>query len=1275
MNFFSHQYSSWTLLKGIFKSIFFLILVVTELQAATYYTRATGDWNVSSTWSTVGCNNATNAGTFPVAGDIVNICSGHTVTMTVNANCQELTILNGGVLTTSNYFILTVSNNMDVQNGGSINLDGKGSGGASGGSPGASTTCSGTTLGSAGGGYGGNGGNGGKGALGGTTNYGSITAPVSLGSGGGTGCSAGGSGGGALKLLVTNTLTVNGNVSANGSDGASYAGGGSGGSLWIVVNVLAGATGEISVNGGAGYAGSYYGGGGGGGRIAYYYTVNTYAGDITAYGGNAGSTAEKGGAGTIYEKSATSNGNLKIVNNGATNVLTPLDLTTVITYNSVNSSGNANLYLTGTQTSVITDLNISSNSTIIGTTTDLTIGNDYLLAGTMVYPLLTRLEVGNDYVIALGATMTTVVLTTLTVDHDLSVLGTSSMDVVATLTIGNNLSVSGTMTLPTGSLTTTTDVANNLIVPFGGTITGSSLVFNVLNNMDVQNGGSINLDGKGSGGASGGSPGASTTCSGTTLGSAGGGYGGNGGNGGKGALGGTTNYGSITAPVSLGSGGGTGCSAGGSGGGALKLLVTNTLTVNGNVSANGSDGASYAGGGSGGSLWIVVNVLAGATGEISVNGGAGYAGSYYGGGGGGGRIAYYYTVNTYAGDITAYGGNAGSTAEKGGAGTIFSYDGTNDVAVLDVINGGSSGANTLLDMTEVVTYNTVSVSGNAHLYLTGVQTRRIDNLTIDASSSIAGTTTDFKVNIDFVLNGTMNWPTLALLSVGRDYTIASGASVTTPSLTTLNVNNDLVASGPISSVSLTAINVNNDFNLLSTLDVGMSSLTTIVNNDLVVSGTISGSSLVFNASNNMDVQSGGSINLDGKGSIGASGGSPGASTTCSGTTLGSAGGGYGGNGGNGGKGALGGTTNYGSITAPVSLGSGGGTGCSAGGSGGGALKLLVTNTLTVNGNLSANGLDGASYAGGGSGGSIWFSASTITGITGVISANGGTGYAGSYYGGGGGGGRMAYYYDNITYGGSITVDGGSAGGAAIAGSVGTIHSNSPVSICSCPPDSYIPVTVIGITPAIPPCGVITPVVPDKPLPVIWLSFDALPGSSPNGSKYYDVYTQGANVKIEWATASEVNNNYFVVERSKNAIHFEEVGTVQGAGNSNSIRNYELYDRKPYIGTSYYRIKQVDFNGDYFYSSVQVVYIKPKTILNVFPNPSTDNIELVLSNEEPADLEVVMLDLYGRVVFRIALKVNKGIVKKRIHHTSIAKGTYILKIKNGEEEYVQKQVLL
>ena len=74
------------------------------------------------------------------------------------------------------------------------------------------------------------------------------------------------------------------------------------------------------------------------------------------------------------------------------------------------------------------------------------------------------------------------------------------------------------------------------------------------------------------------------------------------------------------------------------------------------------------------------------------------------------------------------------------------------------------------------------------------------------------------------------------------------------------------------------------------------------------------------------------------------------------------------------------------------------------------------------------------------------------------------------------------------------------------------------------------------------------------------------------------------VRLTWETASELNNDFFDVERSQNGLNFEKIGTVKGNGNSNILNQYTFLDKDPYVGFNYYRLKQVDYDGTKYFSS-------------------------------------------------------------------------------------------
>ncbi len=89
--------------------------------------------------------------------------------------------------------------------------------------------------------------------------------------------------------------------------------------------------------------------------------------------------------------------------------------------------------------------------------------------------------------------------------------------------------------------------------------------------------------------------------------------------------------------------------------------------------------------------------------------------------------------------------------------------------------------------------------------------------------------------------------------------------------------------------------------------------------------------------------------------------------------------------------------------------------------------------------------------------------------------------------------------------------------------------------------------------------------PPPPLPIELISFKAKPTKD--------------KVQITWSTASEINNNYFSIEKSIDGYNYQEIGQVSGAGNSSQTLNYSFFDDNPFHGVAYYRLSQTDYNGD------------------------------------------------------------------------------------------------
>lgn len=300
--------------------------------------------------------------------------------------------------------------------------------------------------------------------------------------------------------------------------------------------------------------------------------------------------------------------------------------------------------------------------------------------------------------------------------------------------------------------------------------------------------------------------------------------------------------------------------------------------------------------------------------------------------------------------------------------------------------------------------------------------------------------------------------------------------------------------------------------------------------------------------------------------------------------------------------------------------------------------------ISANGGTSANsGNDGG--GGGGAGGSVIldvsnFSFSATCPVT--ISANGGAGGSvnnSGTHGGGGGGGQGALIFSTTVPTTNVTIN-------ALNGAGG---SNST------PASSY---AQSGVGPNN--AGILGNL---GSLPIELLSFNAIR----NGDKV-DAY---------WTTVSELNNDYFTLERSKDGVNFEIVLTADGAGTSNYILNYSETDFSPYDGISYYRLKQTDFNGNSSYSQiVSVNYIFTDDNLSVYPNPSDGtNINVALKNVENKEILLVLRDVIGKEYYSkvVISSTENEIIGIDLEH-KLASGAYIITASSNNKLYSKKLII-
>ncbi len=171
--------------------------------------------------------------------------------------------------------------------------------------------------------------------------------------------------------------------------------------------------------------------------------------------------------------------------------------------------------------------------------------------------------------------------------------------------------------------------------------------------------------------------------------------------------------------------------------------------------------------------------------------------------------------------------------------------------------------------------------------------------------------------------------------------------------------------------------------------------------------------------------------------------------------------------------------------------------------------------------------------------------------------------------------------------------------------------------------------------------------PNNPLPIELGEFNAVLDNN--------------KIKLNWTTITEKNNDYFIIERSKNGESWEQLRQVKGAGTSSQLLNYKEIDYAPLDGISYYRLKQVDFDGKYSFSQIRAVDSKnfQATQLDLYPNPVTGNVVTLNSERDIINGKLTIYSVAGNVVYEEDNLFGKTV---ELSTQNLSKGTYILEIK-------------
>jgi hypothetical protein len=151
--------------------------------------------------------------------------------------------------------------------------------------------------------------------------------------------------------------------------------------------------------------------------------------------------------------------------------------------------------------------------------------------------------------------------------------------------------------------------------------------------------------------------------------------------------------------------------------------------------------------------------------------------------------------------------------------------------------------------------------------------------------------------------------------------------------------------------------------------------------------------------------------------------------------------------------------------------------------------------------------------------------------------------------------------------------------------------------------------------------------------------------------------------LEWITTREINTKDFIVERSTDGATFNPIATIPALGPTQpgSNNSYQATDSLPLPGTDYYRLKEVDQNGQATYSPIVSVRVSEGLSCMVYPNPVADRVNIRISVISAAQATILIFDLRGQVISSQPIRLINGENQFEIDLTGKAKGMYFVKI--------------
>jgi hypothetical protein len=165
--------------------------------------------------------------------------------------------------------------------------------------------------------------------------------------------------------------------------------------------------------------------------------------------------------------------------------------------------------------------------------------------------------------------------------------------------------------------------------------------------------------------------------------------------------------------------------------------------------------------------------------------------------------------------------------------------------------------------------------------------------------------------------------------------------------------------------------------------------------------------------------------------------------------------------------------------------------------------------------------------------------------------------------------------------------------------------------------------------------------------------------------------ENQGVELKWETSSEVDNAYYMVQRSTDTSNWKDLQQIVASGNTSTDSHYAAYDPNPVDGNNYYRLKQVDRDGKFTYSPVRVVTLDRPVALSIYPNPARSFISIRLGMSNGEKLSVILVNTAGQITEVPTVSTGTQVT---LNTAGLAKGIYFVKITHGQRTEIKKIIL-